>query len=146
MQNYMILALVAGAALPLQIGINAALARYMSSPIGAATLSFTVGALTLAAYFLITRQTWPSLAIFQAMPLWMLIGGTLGAFYVGATVVAAPYLGAALLVSLVIAGQVIISLALDHFGVAGFPENPLNWGRVIGAFLVVAGVVLVKQS
>lgn len=146
MSGYMILALLAGAALPLQIGINAALARHLGSPIAAATISFALGAIFLAIYFVAGRHAWPTSSTLSSMPLWMLLGGALGAFYVGITVFAAPYLGAALLVSLVIAGQILISLALDHFGVAGFPENPLTLGRLIDAAVVLVGVVIVKQS
>ncbi len=146
MTNYVILALIAGAALPVQIGINAALAKYMDSSIGSATVSFALGTVALAAYFLITRQVLPTGAAMQSLPWWTLTGGALGAFYVAATIIAAPQIGAALLVSLVIAGQIVISLILDHYGVAGFPENSITLGKAIGALLVFAGVVLVKQS
>jgi bacterial/archaeal transporter family-2 protein len=146
MYPYLILALVAGAALPIQIGINAALSKEMASPIGAATISFALGTISLAAYFLITRQTMPSMATMQALPWWVLTGGTIGAFYVGATVIAAPYIGAALLVALVIAGQIGISLVLDHFGFAGFPEQPVTLWRAIGALMIFAGVVIIKQN
>jgi transporter family-2 protein len=143
---YLALALFAGVALPIQIGINATLSKEMASPIGAATMSFALGAVALAIYFLITRQAMPSGATMQSLPWWTLTGGAIGAFYVGATIVAAPQIGAALLVSLVIAGQIGISLVLDHYGFAGFPENPINMWRIVGALLLLAGVVIIKQN
>jgi transporter family-2 protein len=38
----------------------------------------------------------------------------------------------------------VCSLLLDHFGLMGLKETPLTPGRVLGALLVVAGVLCVK--
>jgi transporter family-2 protein len=44
----------------------------------------------------------------------------------------------------VVAGQLICSLALDHFGLMNLPQQGLTVGRAIGAAMVFAGVVLVR--
>ena len=56
----------------------------------------------------------------------------------------APRLGAAAFISAVVAGQLICSLALDHFGLMNVPQQPLTAARLLGAALVFAGVLLVK--
>ena len=69
----------------------------------------------------------------------------MGAFYVLGSVVAAPKLGAATLVAVILAGQAVASLLVDHFGWVGFEENPVTPGRVLGiALLAAAGVALVR--
>ena len=76
---------------------------------------------------------------------WLWTGGLLGALYISAAVVLAPRLGAATLVAAVVAGQMAASLVLDHFGWVGFPEHPVNGLRLLGASLVILGVVLVQR-
>jgi transporter family-2 protein len=56
--------------------------------------------------------------------------------------VVAPRLGAATLTMLVVAGQLAMSLALDHFGLVGFAQRPINLTRVAGVALVIAGALL----
>jgi len=59
-------------------------------------------------------------------------------------VVTAPRLGAATLVALILAGQAIASLLVDHFGWVGFPEHAVTPGRLAGVLLVASGVALVR--
>ena len=49
-------------------------------------------------------------------------------------------------ITLMVGGQLLISLALDHFGVLGVPQQPLSLGRIAGVGLVLAGVLLVRRS
>ncbi len=72
-------------------------------------------------------------------------GGLLGAIYIVAAIVLAPRLGAATLIVSVVCGQMLPSPVLDHFGWVGFAEHPVNPQRVIGAVLVVAGVILIRR-
>jgi transporter family-2 protein len=72
-------------------------------------------------------------------------GGIIGALYVLAAVVLAPRLGAGTLVAAVVAGQMITSLVLDHYGLIGFPVHPLSAVRFIGAALIIMGVVLIQR-
>jgi uncharacterized membrane protein YdcZ (DUF606 family) len=39
-----------------------------------------------------------------------------------------------------------MALLLDHLGALGLAREPINFGRIAGALLVIAGVVLVKRS
>jgi transporter family-2 protein len=93
---------------------------------------------------LLLRPASPSSETLRQTPWWNWIGGPLGALIVlgGATLVSE--LGAALFLALVVAGQLLTSLLLDHFALLGLPEQPMTLGRVLGAALVVAGVVCMK--
>ena len=59
-------------------------------------------------------------------------------------VVTAPRLGAATLVAVILAGQAVASLLVDHYGWVGFDENPVTPGRPLGMALVASGVALVR--
>jgi transporter family-2 protein len=52
--------------------------------------------------------------------------------------------GALGLVAAGLAGQMLASLALDHFGLLGFPTHPISAGRIGGVLLITAGVALVR--
>jgi transporter family-2 protein len=80
------------------------------------------------------------------LPWYAWLGGAYGAVYVAIAAYAAPKIGIASLITIGIAGQIAIALLLDHYGLLGLPREPVNLGRVLGAILVVAGVVLVRRS
>jgi bacterial/archaeal transporter family-2 protein len=141
---YYLFAVVAGAMLPFQFGINSVLARYVDGSARASLVSFAVGTLALFVAVLVFFRGAPSMERVAEAPWWVWVGGLLGAFYVLGSVVTAPKLGAATLVALILAGQAAASLTVDHFGLVGFEENPITPGRLAGIALVAAGVVLVR--
>lgn len=143
---YILLAIAAGIALSVQIGVNNALRAGLGSPIIAAFLSFAVGTGALFCYALVTRAPWPPLSLMQKIPAWTWLGGLLGAFYVAGTIVSAPRLGAASLISILVTTQLITSLLLDHFGLVGFAQHSINIWRVLGAVLLIAGVLLIVRN
>jgi transporter family-2 protein len=93
----------------------------------------------------LARTPLPSGAALGASSWWHWTGGLLGALYIAAAVVLAPRLGAATLTAAIVAGQMIASIALDHFGLVGYPVHPLSWSRVLGAALIMAGVFLIQR-
>ncbi|MFW6244062.1 MAG: DMT family transporter [Desulfovibrionales bacterium] len=142
---YIFITLVAGALAPTQAGINAELSTYLRSTILAALVSFAVGTAALLAYAFLIRTGWPPASALARAPWWAWTGGFCGAFLVAATVAAAPRLGAASMIGFFIAGQMLASLLLDHYGVVGFEVRALTPVRVLGAVLLVAGVVLIRK-
>jgi bacterial/archaeal transporter family-2 protein len=142
---FLLLALAAGVLLPVQAGLNAQLRSALGSPIAAAFISFLVGTISLTAATVLFRVSLPvgrAWAVTHALQ-WS--GGMIGALYVLAAVVLAPKLGAGTLVAAVVAGQMITSLLLDHYGLIGFPVHPLSPARFLGAALVIVGVVLIQR-
>lgn len=142
---YVVIALVAGALMPVQAGVNSQLARYVGHPVVAALVSFAVGTLALFAYAVALRQPAPELAALRGSPWWVWIGGLFGAFFVAAAAAYAPRLGAATFISITVAGQMFVSLVLDHYGLLGFAEKHASAPRLLGAALLVAGVVLIRK-
>ena len=142
---YLLLALIAGTMMPTQAAINNKLAAAVDSPILAAFVSFFVGTIGLLIYLLASGVPISNLASAKNAPAIAWIGGLLGAFFVTSTVVLVPRLGVAMTFSLIIAGQMIVTLIIDHFGLLGVPVKEINFERVAGVLLITAGVVLIRK-
>ena len=142
---FIILAIAAGMMMPTQAAINNRLAGFVESPIIAAFVSFVVGTVALFVYILATGVPLSNLASLRNASLVSWTGGILGAFFVASAVILVPKLGVALTFSLIVAGQMLITLVLDHFGFLGVPVKEVNIMRFIGATLIVFGVVLIRK-
>ena len=140
-----LLALLAGGMVALQAPTNVLLARAGGSPLLAALISFAVGTAALLAAWLVAGPR-PGMAPFAALPWYAWLGGLYGAVFVAIAAFAAPRLGLATLITLGIAGQIVVALALDHVGAFGLPRAGISPMRLAGALLVVAGVVLVRRG
>jgi transporter family-2 protein len=135
----------AGAMVAIQAPTNAYLARAGGSPVLAALISFAVGTMAIFVVWLASGSR-PGAPAFSALPADAWFGGLYGAIYVAVAAFAAPKIGLAALITIGIAGQIAMALLLDHVGALGLPREPINFGRIAGAILVVAGVVLVRRS
>ena len=131
--------------MPTQAAINNKLSLFVDSPILAAFISFFVGTLGLFVYVLIAGVPLGNLISAKNAPAFAWIGGLLGAFFVTSTVVLVPRLGVAMTFSLIIAGQMLITLVIDHFGLLGVPVKEVSLARVGGILLITAGVVLIRR-
>jgi transporter family-2 protein len=147
MNNYffIFLAIVAGMMMPTQAAINNKLAGYVDSPILSAFISFAVGTVALFIYILATGVPLGNMLNAKNAPAIAWVGGILGAFFVASAVVLVPRIGVALTFSLIIAGQMLITLVIDHFGFLGVPEKPISLIRVLGVTLITIGVVLIRK-
>ncbi len=134
-----------GLLLPIQAGANAQLRISLGDPLTTALVSFLVGTLALAAVVVGMRLPMPLGEAWQRSEWWHWVGGFLGAVYIAGAVVLAPRLGAATLIAAVVAGQMLASVAMDHFGWVGFPAHPVTPSRLAGAALIILGVALIKR-
>lgn len=141
---YILLAALAGAGMPVQAGVNSQLQQaWAGNSILAAAASFAVGTVALLVLVLVLRIPIPSLGGKTA--LWHWAGGVMGAYFVAIMAFLAPRLGSATLIGFVLAGQLCISLALDHFGLLGYAQKAITWQRVVGILFVGCGVFLVRR-
>lgn len=140
-----LLVLFGGGLIALQAPTNVMLARAGGSPVLAALISFAVGTAALLAVWLAAPKA-TAASPFGALPWYAWLGGIYGAFYVAVAAYAAPRIGLASLVTIGIAGQILMAIWLDHVGALGLPKDPVSLTRVGGALLVVAGVVLVRRG
>jgi len=140
----LLVVLLGGIGLAAQPPTNAALGRSIGSVLLAALVSFAVGTIILIAVWLIADRT-PLAQLREARP-WMFLGGAYGAFFVTAAAFAAPRLGLASMLTIMIAAQLVAALAIDRFGLIGLPRTPISGVRLAGVALVLVGAVLVRRG
>jgi bacterial/archaeal transporter family-2 protein len=140
------LALLSGAALAVQVGVNNGLRGRIGHPISAASFSFATGTLALFAFALAIRPGWPKGSSLAGAPWWVWLGGALGACYMMLTITCSNRLGAAGWLGVVVTGQILTSVVLDHFGLVGFEAHPVTPWRVVGVGLLLSGAALVLRT
>lgn len=139
------LAFVAGMMMPMQAGVNSTLALQSNGALWASLISFAVGTAVLLCVVLAMRYDFPLASELKRAPWWAWTGGFMGALFVATGAFLAPRIGAATMVALLVAGQLIMSVILDHFGWATFPQHDINWGRILGVLFLISGVVLIRM-
>ncbi|NUT74729.1 DMT family transporter [Pseudomonas sp. C1C7] len=140
----LLLAAFAGAVVPFQSAINFNLGRGLGHPLWATLASLVVSIAVLLPIMLAMRLPLPSLTFIGHAPLWMWAGGAFGVCFISLALVLLPKLGASGFMALALAGQVVASMLLDHFGWFGLLERQVTLPKVFGAVLLIAGVVLIQ--
>lgn len=139
-------AALAGVAFVVQQAVNAGLRGAVGSGLWAGFVNFTVGGLAIGLVALALREPLPSLEAAARAPWYAWAGGLLGALYIVGAILLIPRIGAAAFVGLLIVGQMLMSLALDHFGLLGVPVHAANLPRLAGAVFLLVGVALICAS
>lgn len=141
---FYLLATGAGVSFVFQQAVNANLRSEIGSPWWAGFISYLGGTVVMLAVILALRE--PLLTgTAMSRTSWMSwTGGIFGAIYIAISILLLPRLGAAMVVALIVLGQMLGALAFDHFALLGVPENPISLPRLAGAALLVAGVILIR--
>ncbi|HEV2528299.1 MAG TPA: DMT family transporter [Thermomicrobiales bacterium] len=133
-----------GATMPTQAAINARLRTELDAPFTASAISFGAGTLILILCVAMFANQRPRMDLVRTVPPWALLGGACGAFYVASSVFLVPEFGAAITTALVVSGQNLASLAIDHFGWLRLPRRRATIRRVVGVSLLLIGVLFVQ--
>jgi transporter family-2 protein len=142
-----VLGILSGSFIAIQAPINSQLARGLGLPVAAAAFSFLSGAIVLAiATLVMTRAQGISLD-WKAPAPWLFVGGgVLGASYVTISTLLIPRIGAAALMALIVAGQLIAGMLMDRIGFLGMAVREISLGRVAGAVPLMAGAALIRLT
>jgi transporter family-2 protein len=138
-----VVAFCAGIAVSFQAAINSQMAAAVgANSVVAALVSFLCGSAALAVLAFARGGLPDALAALPDQPLWKFSGGFLGAAFIFCTVVLVPRIGLLNMVVLVIAGQLLTSMAIDHFGLINVAMRKVSPIRLIGATVMIAGVAM----
>ncbi len=143
---YFILAFLCGAIYPIQGSLNGKLLTVTGNSIITAIISFLAGLAGLIAFGFINKTPWQAILAAKSAPWYTFTGGILGAFYVATVVIVLPRLGMAMTFSLIVAGQIVLSVIMDHYGLLGNPIRQISIGRLIGLFLLLIAVILIRKN
>ncbi len=81
----------------------------------------------------------------SALPWWVWTNGALGLVIVGAIGFVVPRLGAGRGLTLILVSQFLLAAAIDHFGLLGAVQRPMDASRVAGLVVLLAGAALVVR-
>ena len=132
---------VVGGCIALQAPINSGLGRSTGS-FAAATVSFAVGTLLLAAIVVVTGKA-GGIGEVSHVQWYYLLGGLLGAAYVFSALVLVSQIGAGAVAAATVTGQLTTSVVLDQIGFLGLDRQPITPTRVAGVLLLLAGTYLI---
>jgi transporter family-2 protein len=138
------IAVLIGAIVGLQPAINARLGNFTGEAAVAALISTLTSSACLICYLLILRPELPSWGHLRTGPWWIWIGGIIGAVYVAVSLNLAQRLGATVLVAVVLIGQMLAALVIDHYGLLGLDQHTISPLRVLGVLLLIVGVILIR--
>ena len=140
-----VVALGAGVSVATQQVLNGSLRTALGSPAWAGLASYAGGLVTMIVAVIALREGVPSWKTVVDVPWYAWSGGVFGGAFILLAILLLPTLGAATLFALVIAGQVLAAITLDHFGAFGLTPHPIGTARLVGAALLIAGVFLIRD-
>ena len=148
MQNLLwpaLLTVGAGISVLIQQALNANLRSELNSAPWSGFMSYFLGVVCMVVLAAALRDPVPSAATISRVPLWAWSGGIFGAIFIGLSIITIPKLGGATYIALLVTGQMIAALAVDHFGWLGVQERPIDLPRMLGVALLIVGVVLIRR-
>lgn len=148
MRNWLFLALAlcVGGLLPIQGAINAHLGKSLNHPLQATFISFFGAIVLLVVLLMALNPTLPSITQLKSTPAFYFTGGVYGVIFVTTILVLAPRIGIANTLVATITGQLIVSVALDHFGFFGLQRLPVNGIRLLGCAGLLVSLYLIQKT
>ncbi|WP_409303818.1 DMT family transporter [Peribacillus sp. SCS-155] len=138
-----LLAVIGGIAIAFQVQINGTLGKRVGA-IESAFVSFCIG--TAALFFMTLFFGRGNIISVGTVPKWQLFGGLLGAFYVYMSVLVVPKIGVASTLIGVVAGQIVIGALIDHFGLLGGNQIPLDGKKIMAILLLFVSLYLFNHK
>jgi transporter family-2 protein len=142
-----LIGLIAGCLLGTQPSVNGQLGKNLEHPLQASLISFASGTLIL---LVLTVSTGSFPPIFTSppreFPWWIWCGGAIGVVLVTSSLILVPRVGSLPWFAAVMTGQTVAALLLDHFGLLGNPRTEASPLRLIGAGLLITGVLVIVQA
>ena len=141
-----LLTLVSGALIPVGAQANAVFSKSLGGNIPfAAAAVFLIAALATGVGILLTGAKPPAPSAFRLAPWWVYLSGFIFTFYLFTITFVAPRLGVGTAIALIVTGQIIAALAIDHFGLFGAAKTTITVQRAIGLLVMAVGVYLAKK-
>ena len=136
------IALLSGALMSIQGVFNTQVTKTSGIWVANAFVQFTALLVCLGVWLATDRSSFGSL--FRVEPKYMLLGGAIGAVITYTVIKGMGLLGPAKAVMLIVIAQLIVAYIIELFGWFGTDKQPLEWRKVMGMGIAIAGVVIFK--
>lgn len=140
------LALLAGAAIGLQAGMNAQLGVILKSPLLSAAITFIVACCCVLIVVALTTRQLPSAVNVQSVPLHLWFSGAISAFGVASFYFLIPRMGVGPMMSFALTGQLLIAMLVSHFGWFDLPVKSISVSKCLGVLAMIAGILLINRE
>ena len=138
-----LIALLSGTLMSVQGVFNTEVTKQTSLWVSSAFVQFTALLVCLAAWAVTDRTSFAGL--FSVDSKYMLLSGVLGAVITITVVKSMGALGPARAAMLIVIAQLIVAYLIELFGMFGVEKQPLEWRRVLGMAVSIAGIVIFKM-
>jgi transporter family-2 protein len=143
---YLGLALITGALIPIQAATNAAFSKSIGNPYITGLMVFIVGLLGMVVFILLSRTPIPGRQQLLSAPMYGYLGGIIVATYVVMITILTPRIGVGTAIALIVTGQIICAVMIDHFGLFNVAARQLSVTRIAGVMMMIGGIYLVMRK
>ena len=143
---FLALALITGALIPIQAATNGAFSKSIGNPFVTGLMVFVVGLIGMILFLLVTRTSMPTAQQLRAAPLYGYLGGLIVATYVVMITILVPRIGVGTAIALIVTGQIICAVTIDHFGLFHVAVREISLTRVAGILLMIIGIYFVMKK
>ena len=143
---FLVLALITGALIPIQAATNAAFSKSIGNSLITGLMVFIIGLVGMILFVLLSRVSFPAPQQLASTPWYGYLGGLIVATYVVMITILVPRIGVGTAIGLIVTGQIICAVIIDHFGFFNVTVRSISITRIAGVFLMFGGIYLVMKK
>lgn len=136
------IALISGTLMSIQGVFNTQVTKTSGIWVANAFVQLTALLVCLGVWLVSDRSSFGTLL--KVEPKYMLLGGAIGAFITYTVIKSMEMLGPARAVMLIVIAQLIIAYVIELLGLFGVEKQPLEWRKILGMLVAIAGIVIFK--
>lgn len=135
-------ALISGALMSIQGVFNTEVTKQTSLWVSTGWVQFSAFMVCVFAWLFTGRQSIS--ALWQVDNKYTLFGGVIGAFITITVIQSMGTLGPAKAAMLIVISQLVVAYVIELLGMFGTTRQPLEWRKVLGMLIAIAGIVIFK--
>ena len=146
MKTYLyLLTMLLGVVLTVHLAMNGKVGMALNNARVGNALFWCIGAIGAVLIGLTGWQSGALVGLRQVHPM-LLTAGLMGASLVFAIAWLIPQIGAGPMTFSLLAGQIVGGMVLSHYGWLGSPVQPVSMTNIVGALVMLVGVVLATRT
>ncbi len=139
-----LIAILSGALMSVQGVFNTQVTKQSGIWVANAFVQLTALLVCLAVWLFSDRASFASLL--KVEPKYMLLGGAIGTFITYTVIKSMEQLGPARSVMFIVVSQLIIAYVIEIFGLFGVEKQPFEMKKLLGAGVMIVGIVIFKWT